>query len=218
MADAQDLAARFQETSLGQITADEQIRPFVEHLYGSLLTAFERVQENVGASLDELLAIPQGELCVALVLPEEGRPQLAVIVDTGDQLPVAQQLLERGDDLLIGAGASRSTEEMGDVELVCYEARGEDQREVAMFERDGTIVITSSRELSIRIIATWDGAEVRTLADNRKFASIMNRSRGLKDEPPQITWFVDPLAFVTRMAQGNLSGQAGLATIRGLGP
>ncbi len=218
VADARELAARYHETAFGQITADEQIRPFVEHLYGSLLTAFERVQDEVGASLDELLAIPQGELCIAIVLPEAGQPQLAVIVDTGDKLPVAQTLLDRGDDLLVSAGASRSTEEVEGIELVCYEARQGPARELTFFEREEVIVITSGRDLAKQLLANWNGTgDSNTLAQNRKFTSIMNRSRGLKDEPPQITWFLDPLEFATRVTQRNLAGQAGLATIKGLG-
>ena len=56
-------------------------------LYGSAAQAFTQVQEELGLSLDELLGIPQGEVCLALVGREEGPPAVILIMDVGEKCP-----------------------------------------------------------------------------------------------------------------------------------
>lgn len=217
VANARELADRFADTAMGRITSDAQIQPLVAHLYGSLLDAFQQLEDRVGTSLDDLLAIPQGEVCLALVLPEEGQPALTLIVDVGDQLPVAEKLLQSGSDALIGSGSSRESETIGETELLTFKRTSGRRGELNMFVRGETVVLATNSELAKQLLANWEQAEDKVLADNRKFVSIMNRSRGFKDEPPQITWYLDPLSFIKHVTRGNLAGQAGLATLQGLG-
>ena len=71
VADAPDIVGRFQTTALGQMIQDPQVEPLVQHLYGSLVGAAATVQDRLGMTLPELLSIPQGELTVAVVVPEK---------------------------------------------------------------------------------------------------------------------------------------------------
>jgi hypothetical protein len=214
---APELKRQFADTSIGRILKDEEVQPFVGHLYESVLEAYKRIEANVGASLEELTNLMQGELCLALVASDSGQPAIVLLVDVGDQIPIADALLQRLDDVLVGRGVARTTTEVGDFELLTYRGQG-DQRELNLFVLDETVVFTTSGMLAEEILSVREGSgDDRTLADNRKFATIMNRSRGSREERPQITWFVDPIELFTKMARGNLSGQAGLATLKGLG-
>jgi hypothetical protein len=56
-----------------------------------------------------------------------------------------------------------------------------------------------------------------TLADNRKFTSIMSRSTGGNGEEPQVTWFADPFEIVRRVGRGNAGAQTALAILPSLG-
>ena len=94
--DTKDFVARFQETMIGRMTNDEQVRPLVSKLYGSAAELFGRVQDQVGLPLDKILAIPQGEICVALLAPDQGPPHCGAVIEVGDQLRSAQKLLDRG--------------------------------------------------------------------------------------------------------------------------
>ena len=64
---AAEFKTRLQETSIARIGKDDQLRPFIKHLYGSANEAFSQVKDRVGGSLDELLQIPRGEICLAFV-------------------------------------------------------------------------------------------------------------------------------------------------------
>jgi hypothetical protein len=85
--DTPTLVERFRDTSLGRIVKDEQVRPLVAQLYGSVENAWKQIEDRVGLPLGELLKIPQGEICVAFVAPPEQPPGLVVLLDVRINCP-----------------------------------------------------------------------------------------------------------------------------------
>jgi len=212
-----DLVKAFGQTAMGRIMSDEQIRPFVSHLYGSALEAYAQVEERVGLPLADLLRVPQGELCFAVVAQEQGNPEVVLLFDVGNQIAQAQTLLKRLDDELLAAETARTVETVGDVQLDVYEFPGRSRR-LVVFEKDSTVVFTSNADLSKQLLDVWNGnEELLTLAENRKFKTIMSRCGGEQDEPPHVTVYADPFELAKRMTRGNFTAQAGLATAAGLG-
>ena len=67
VASVPDLVAAFQQTNIGRLIADPEIKPFLGKLYEAANKALGRVKDATGLSLDEILHIPQGELTFALV-------------------------------------------------------------------------------------------------------------------------------------------------------
>ena len=222
--DSRDLVTRFQETMIGRMTNDEQVRPLVSKLYGSAAELFGRIQDQVGLPLDKILAIPQGEICVALLAPDKGPPQFVALIEVGDQLRSAQRLLDRGVEEMEKNGTTKTTEAVGDTKLNIYDPPGNQPEAIVQFEKEGVIVIATSVDAAKQVLAFWngqktnkDGQEVVPLADNRKFTSIMNRCGGTKDERPQITFYVDPIELVRTIARGNAGMQTGMAFLPLLG-
>ena len=82
--DAPELSESFMNTALGRMSQDPQVKPIFQHLYGSLADVVDRVKDRIGLTLPELLAIPQGELMVALVAPDEEPPQFVALVDVDE--------------------------------------------------------------------------------------------------------------------------------------
>lgn len=219
VSDTQELIEEFQDTALGRITQDPQIQPLIGQLYGSAAEAFARIEEQVGLPLDKLLAIPQGEICLALVSPEEGQPALVVLVDVGDQMPSAVKLLERMEEGMTGNGATKSTENVGDVQLTILDQPNRRNRRVVHFEKDGVIAFVTDKDLAVEVLRVWNGesTDVKTLADNHKFTAIMQRCAGTKDERPQLSWFVDPIELFRTAVRGNSGAQLALAFLKPLG-
>ncbi|MDP6553806.1 MAG: DUF3352 domain-containing protein [Pirellulaceae bacterium] len=212
-----DLIEAFSETAMGRITSDEKIRPFVAHLYGSALEAYTQIEERIGLPLAELLRIPQGELCIAVVAKEQGSPEGVLLFDVGNHAAQAQTLLKRLDEELLAAETSRTVEKVGDVQLDVYEFPGR-RRRLVVFEKDNTVVFTSNADLSKQLLDVWGGnEELLTLSENRKFKTIMSRCGGDDDEQPHVTFYADPFALAQRITRGNFGGQAALATAAGLG-
>ncbi|MDP6719005.1 MAG: hypothetical protein QGF59_10165, partial [Pirellulaceae bacterium] len=153
-----DLIEAFSETAMGRITSDEKIRPFVAHLYGSALEAYTQIEERIGLPLAELLRIPQGELCIAVVAKEQGSPEGVLLFDVGNHAAQAQTLLKRLDEELLAAETSRTVEKVGDVQLDVYEFPGR-RRRLVVFEKDNTVVFTSNADLSKQLLDVWGGNE-----------------------------------------------------------
>ncbi|MCI0358549.1 MAG: DUF3352 domain-containing protein [Planctomycetaceae bacterium] len=218
--DTPTLVERFRETSLGRIVKDEQVRPLVQQLYGSVENAWKQIEERVGLPLNELLKIPQGEICVAFVAPPEQQPGLVVLLDVKQQMPAFYKLLGRGEEFLTGRGGSKSEEKLGGQPVSVYTGAGGNT--VYLHERDGTILVASSKLLMEYTLKTWAGEAVtkgvadKTLADNSSFNSIMSRCAGTVDDPPQATYFVDPIELVRSLTRGGI-GAPGLALIPVLG-
>lgn len=215
--DMPDMVKAFGETAMGRITRDQQIQPLVSHLYGSALDAYKQIEERIGLPLADLMRLPQGEVCFAVVAQEQGNPEVVLLLDVGNQRAQAQTLLRRLDEELLAAETSREVEQVGDVQLDVYEFPGRSRR-LVVFEKDDTVVFSSNADLSKQLLDVWGGnEELLTLAENRKFKTIMSRCGGNQDELPHVTFYADPFELVKRLTRGDLSAQVGLATAAGLG-
>ncbi len=214
--DTREFLAKHERTQIGRLLKDEKVRPFLEDLFASAKTLFEEreLQEKVGASLEQLLALPQGELCVALVDPavygEGEQPVWIGLMEVGKNTAVVESILAKVIGQIESEGSSKTEEAFGETMLTVLK-RG-DKTVLVAFLREGTLVMTSDLEAAKDIVLTWDGvSESRKLADNRKFVNIMRRSRGTKDERPQVAWYADPLLFLRVAAKTNGSLRAAIA-------
>jgi hypothetical protein len=213
--DAQLLVERFRETAMGRIVQDEQVRPLVSGLYSSAQNAFKQIEDRVGLPLDQLLRIPQGEISVAFVAPPERAPGAIFLIDVKSQLPQFERLLERGEDFLQENGGTKASEKIAGENVDVYSGQGGNS--VFMHIREGTVLVTTSKELMESTLKAWSGdSKDKALADNDRFNSIMSRCAGSVDDPPQISFFVDPIELVRTLARGNFAA-TGLALIPVLG-
>jgi hypothetical protein len=226
VADMPELIKRFQDTSVGRISQDAQVRPLLDHLWGSLLDATQELEVQLGVSLQDLLSIPQGETCLALVAPETGFPAVVLLLDADDQMPLVDKILEQAEFALFEQGAQRTIEEIDGTDMILNQWPGGGRRpQLAYVVRDGTLLVGSNSTVIRSMVNAWDGRSTTQLADNTAFTAIMKRCVGDEGEQPQITFFVDALELTKRVARGNFAGQAliallpalGLDGIRGLG-
>ena len=215
IADSRELAESFMKTSVGRLSQDEKIKPLIMHLYGSVTQAFSQIQDEIGVSLGEILSIPQGEVCGALIGREQGPPAFVVLVEVGDKMPIVRRLLERAEQEVVRNGGSKRTEEVDGVTVSILEG---DDEGGAVCERDGVVLVGSDPGLIKEVLKTWTGDEgAETLADNREFTAIMSRSVGTKDERPQVTWFVDPIELAKNLMREEAGGQMAVGDVARLG-
>ncbi|TWU04618.1 hypothetical protein [Stieleria varia] len=64
---ADDLREDSKKSSIGLMINDPQMRPLVQDVYSTARDLFAMVSDKVGVSLDELLAIPSGQVAVAVI-------------------------------------------------------------------------------------------------------------------------------------------------------
>jgi hypothetical protein len=214
--DTPQLIARFRETSIGRMGADEQIKPLVSEFYAALQELWGNIEDRVGLPLDQILSIPQGEICIAFVAVPEGPTGVVMILDVKDRLIAAKKLLEKGEAFAAENRVTKTTEKLEGHDINLYAGPNGNTQAVQM-ERDGTIVITNNKAVMKLVVDAWDGKGGKSLADNDRFNTIMSRCQGSADDPPQITYFVDPIQLVKIAARGNVAAQTGLALLPVLG-
>ena len=217
VANAPDMARRFQNTALGRMSQDPQLQPLISHLYGSLGEFIGQFKEQIGVSLPELLSIPQGEVALAVVPVEEGPPAVVLVLDTGKRTAVARTLLTRGGDVLRTAGAKRSEETFLGTTLTIFDPPDGPPIRVAWFEKEGTIVVGSNLEVVKEVLSAWSGQQSKTLDSNAKFSQIVARCRGIRGEVPQLYWYADPIGLFRAMGQQSPGLQLALMVVLRLG-
>jgi hypothetical protein len=215
IADTQDLAQRFMNTSLGQMSQDPQMKPVVDELYGSMSELVASVKDYIGLSLPEIVALPHGEVTFAVVAVKDASPAYVFLFDAGDQIANARVLLQRGVDVAVNQGSTKQEASVKDTKITIV--TGPNEGFLAFFDKDGTIVAGTNLEAVKRILGIWNGEKGRVLSDNQNYGTIMNRCRGSKDEPPQVVWFVDPINIMRSIAEQNVSLRVGVAMLPVLG-
>ncbi len=212
IADSRDLVERFQQTAFGRLFKDPQVEPLVSQLYGSASQLFMKAQQRIGLSLDQLLAIPQGEVCFAVVGRPEGKPAVVVMLEVGEKADSAGKLVEFIEGRMIARGVTRRSEHVGDTTVIELENR------FSYCLRDGVYLFCNNTDLLKAMLKVWDGdPNVKTLADNPNFTAIMRQSVGTRNERPQVTWFVDPIELFRNLTRDNIGAQMALAMLPALG-
>lgn len=217
VADCPELAKRFMNTGLGRMSQDPQLNPLVKHLYGSLSDVVASLRDRIGLSLQELLAIPQGEFTFALIPVDDEGIAALMILDTGSQLASARGLWLRVSEALDKSGAVKTQENVAGVAVTIYDGLGPQQRKVIHFEKDTSLVLATNMAVVRAILDAWNGGSAKTLHAHPSFAAIQRRCQGERGEQPQVTWYVDPISLLRAAGQGSTGAQIFLALLPTLG-
>ncbi len=214
--DVPEMAERFMNTSTGRMSQDPQLKPLLKEVSALVAQVAAPLKDAIGLSLSEILAIPQGQITVALVSPDEANPALVVMLDTGDQLSRAQRLLDRVNGAANGAGVERTQHKAHDTTIVIFDGFDDEGSRICYFEKEGTIVAATNLDVVKQILAVWSGEKGPTLADNREFTSIMSRC-GDPSQKPQLVWFVDPIELMRDLGRDNVGMRVAVAMLPTLG-
>jgi hypothetical protein len=156
-ANAHELGEKMQQTSMGRMLNDPQMKPFVEHLYGKASDLYaQHAEGKLGISWDDLKKLPKGEVAFAVIGREHRRPALALLIDQGDEVSVADKLVDRALDAAEKAGGEFSTEKIDEVTITVVRDPNHQGRMFGVFERDNTIVVATDPNVLKNVLWHWD--------------------------------------------------------------
>lgn len=215
--DTRDLKDRMAITGMGKMAEDPQIKPILGTFYSTLIGNFQGIQDAIGLDLEELLSVPNGEFAIALV-GTKTEPAFCVMLETGDELPALQMLLDRALQATDQAGRTPETKEVGKITLTTVSGRRSGEA-AGYFIDSGVFVACSKAEYleQLALIWTGNGIDHKPLADNRDFTTIMSRCVGTEGERPQVSFFIDPLAMVRELGKTSSSSVVVLSALKTLG-
>ncbi|MFI4876857.1 MAG: DUF3352 domain-containing protein [Blastopirellula sp. JB062] len=200
LSDIRELKEKSAETSLGKMFNDPQMQPFVAGVWQAITESISSVEERVGLSLDEVLSIPQGEVAFALAPQEEGPLAFMLLIDLGDNPVAARKALETLEELATGDGATLDSQTYKETKISIIQGR---RGPLAYCEQEQTLLLSNRTEALEDLIENWDGLRENPLSQNEKFITIVTNSRGVKDEPPQLMWYVDPIETIRVVTAGG---------------
>jgi hypothetical protein len=235
--DVRQLKADLGRSSLGKLGNDDQLKPILSEFYGSLVKNTAAMQDAIGLNLDELLSIPSGEMAIALLPNDRGRasaardsaeqgenvrvqvtgPTIALLLDAGEEVTSVQVILQRMRE----SARNMVHEEKNVDRLTLHRYQNPDRRrqQFAYFIDSGVVVACSDADYLEQLALRWLGqaADSSSLADNRKFTSIMSRCVGTAGERPQLSFYADPLEIIRQFVPRNAGTSMALAMLPALG-
>lgn len=216
--DVKVLHERGADSSFGALFNDPSLDPLKEQLRTKFEKASGEVEEKLGLSLKELLAIPSGQLSVAVFDVPEQKVGVVAIIEYGDSKEAVDTLIKKAETALQKEDAIRTEVEFEGTTIIVYKgddeesgSQSDDEVEldiegsdsddstdspftgtIARFQKDGTIVIGNSAPALEVILARWDGQHPKTLAENEVYSYIAQKAQS-DDRPPAFSWFIDPI-------------------------
>lgn len=231
-----EFKAQWQKTVFGQLTKEEALSDFWKDVSAQISKASQKVEEELGLSLSDLLEVPQGELTFALVHPEGDKTlSIVALMDFGTKDDSIKKILEQASAALEKNGAKRSEEEFEETRLTIYqgqkaEADEEDEDEkkkegaapptsTVYFMRDSYVVVGSSAAAVKLIVSHWDGKHAHSLIENEYYRHIIERCSDENQETkPLVAWFFDPIGLVKSAMSSSKAGLNQWTQFMGLMP
>ena len=214
-----DMVEKMQEASYYQMFQEESVAALRDGLWDEAKLAYEDVKEQVGLEVDDLMALPAGEMTFAVIAPRRKNPEFMLILELDDESEALDRVLDRGRKFVRDeSGEDITTEESEDG--ISYESFNVDGKRVKFFRMGGLLVGSTSESELDAFVDRWAGREVekvRPLSSNRKFITVMNRCLGSDELKPEGRFFVDPIALAKSSTRGNVSAQMALNFLPALG-
>ena len=109
------LRTKWRETQLGQMANDPAMKPFADDLRAQLRAKLEQNVAQIGLTWEDVDAVHNGEVCLAMIQPggDPTKHAVAVLVDVTDRADATGQLLAKVEATMKERGASQRTRKAG---------------------------------------------------------------------------------------------------------
>lgn len=233
-ADASQFIDRMKHMGVAQMLQDPAMQRFTDGVYDSVRASYsESAEDALGASLEQLQNLPQGELAFGVVEHSPGEAEMLFIGEFRDQAESAMQMIENAKRRVAEDGGVVSEQTLRADTAIVLRAGNDQQRMVGVVRRDDVFVAATDPELLASVLDRWDGEPVtgaaatdaqpnetrytEPLQANRVFANSLRDCLRGREEPPQAIGFIDPIGLV-RAAAGRQAGvRVALAALPALG-
>jgi len=195
----QEFKARYDETIWSDFFSNPEMAQFWGSLSKPIVETLNEFGKEYGIEWKELSEIPTGEVTFSLTRVKRGVIGVTLSLEYGDQSDAVEKLLASVEENLEKAEKTRETVEIEGTELVFYDLLPEgaaSQQQLAWFQKDGFLVISSQLGALEAILLRWSGENADVLAEKEDFKYIRERCR-VEGSEPVMYWYLDPL-FVIR--------------------
>lgn len=192
-----DFKEELDKSVSGAMLRDPELKPFLEDVKKKIGELSEKVHDEIGVTISELLAIPSGEVTFALMERPVRKLSPVLIMDYGDKETV-EKLLKKMHDALEGS-TEHSTQEVGDVTVHVFTIKDRDPSNpfdsVSYFNDDSCLAFSTSVDALKEVLDRWDGDSTDTLANNDIYKYVQERCKDESNEAA-VVWFINPIGLI----------------------
>lgn len=204
-------------SSFGQLLNDPAMTEFKEEVMNAfeneMQEAMTQFQEASGMTVEEALALPSGEISMAVSAAGNSSVGLVLFFDIGDNEAKVEPLMDQLTAMLSQQQRLSSADtSYGGTAITGFEIVYPGQaptplaEEFGWFLKDGRIVASNQMELLESVIDNWDGDSRDSFVSNDSYSFIMSRCK--TDEAPAISkFYFDPIGLFTKLVQTQSLGQ-----------
>ncbi len=202
--DVKSFRESFSSSQYGRAWNDPGMKDFREDLAGRLEDTSKAVKDRVGVSLKELLEIPQGALCVAVIGRDDPKQSTAgvLIADAGENQKKLEEVLDRASKQAEEAGAKVSKESFSSLTLHIVEPpkEGANPRPTLIWTSAGNIFfVGTDLEVVKDLVAHRDGRD-NSLGATESFTKTLAKTDASK---AQLLWYIDVPKVVKLLIKAN---------------
>lgn len=217
------LREAFSTSQMGQLWADEAMKPMRTKLEEMLNKPDQEIKEALGATLGEILDLPQGEVAIALVSRDSKDIPVALlaVADAGSNADKMLEVMARVDQIAEREGAAVATEEFNGITMHVIRDKDNQDQPPLVWAQNGTVFHISSDIDALKDLASNAAGRADSLASNENYTAVV---RKIADDAHGI-FFVDlaqaiDLAVLAAGDQGingeQIAAQMQLLGINGL--
>lgn len=203
-----EMKERLDSSLFGELLKDAELQPFIEGLKAKIEEGAGKLKDEVGVSLDDILAIPSGEITFAVVELPPRKLAMVLLVDYGENKETVETLLTKMEGALKDAGGEVEGEDVDGVNVRTFTFAEEGDNpfnKLAYFDHDEYVVLASDPEALKAILERWKGEEDETFAKHETFSYVLEKCT-TEGRDPVFKWFINPIGL-TQSVVGMLQAQ-----------
>lgn len=214
--DVDELKVRWGKTAFGGLTQDSAFEPFKEEISKAIEGVSEKIKDELGVSLKDLLQVPSGEFAFAVLTPQGKKISAVMFLDFGDNEETVDALMEKAEKALEDNGAEGDDEEIDGTQVTTWTFKngGDKPNQLVYFIKDTMLVATSDLDTAKGVLARWDGKHSDTFADNDNYNLILEKC-STDDEDGLFVWYINPMGLVQAGIQQAAAQNPQVALIAG---
>ncbi|MFK7777088.1 MAG: hypothetical protein QM501_03045 [Gimesia sp.] len=198
------LGENWSKCSMGQMTHDPAFADLKSDLVKLIEKSSEKFEEETDLSLSNVLSIPSGELCFAIVKSDSGKFGGLVFMEYGESGEILEKILEKAEEGLDKEGAKRSIQNVDGTKIIVYSfGEGSEEgpvkvpleKKFAYFLKDKTFVASNDDKILESVLANWDGQKQDSLSGKKEYQYIVNKCAD-PTAPAVMQWYINPIGIL----------------------
>jgi len=218
--DVETMGDKWGQCSMGQMTHDPAFADMKQDLIKLIEKFSEKFEEETDLGLSNVLSIPSGEICAALIKSETGKFGGVAFMEYGESGEILEKILEKAAESLDKEGAQRAIRSVEGTKITVYSFEEEAdespvkvplEKKFAYFLKDKTFVVSNDENILESVLAKWDGQGQNTLAGKKEYQYIVNKCLD-PTAPAVMQWYMNPIGALQSVLNvaSRINPQVGL--------